>query len=30
MLTKVYNSEHVITRDELPDLHSYPIRDDAA
>ena len=29
MLTKVYNSEHVITRDELPDLHSYPIRDDA-
>lgn len=29
MLTKVYNSEYVITRDELPDLHSYPIRDDA-
>lgn len=29
MLTKVYNSDHVITRDELPDLHSYPIRDDA-
>lgn len=29
MLAKVYNSEHVITRDELPDLHSYPIRDDA-
>lgn len=28
MLTKVYNSEHVITRDELPDLHSYPIRDE--
>lgn len=30
MLNKVYNSEHVITRDELPDLHNYPIRDDAA
>ena len=29
MLTKVYNSEYVITRDELPDLQSYPIRDDA-
>lgn len=29
MLEKVYNSEYVITRDELPDLHSYPIRDDA-
>lgn len=29
MLKKVYNSEYVITRDELPDLHSYPIRDDA-
>lgn len=29
MLTKVYNSETVITRDELPDLHSYPIREDA-
>lgn len=29
MMSKVYNSEHVITRDELPDLHSYPIRDDA-
>ena len=29
MLTKVYNSEIVITRDELPDLHSYPIREDA-
>lgn len=28
MMSKVYNSEHVITRDELPDLHSYPIRDD--
>lgn len=29
MLSKVYNSEYVIARDELPDLHSYPIRDDA-
>jgi len=29
MLTKVYNSDYVITRDELPDLHNYPIRDDA-
>lgn len=29
MLTKVYNSEYVITRDELPDLHNYPIREDA-
>lgn len=29
MLYKVYNSEYVITRDELPDLHNYPIRDDA-
>ncbi|MGN1156389.1 MAG: glycosyl hydrolase [Agathobacter sp.] len=29
MLYKVYNSEHVITRDELPDLHNYPIRKDA-
>ncbi len=29
MLTKVYNSEYVITRDELPDLHTYPIREDA-
>jgi len=29
MLTKVYNSEFVITRDELPDLHNYPIREDA-
>lgn len=29
MLTKVYGSEYVITRDELPDLHSYPIREDA-
>lgn len=28
MLTKVYNSEYVITRDELPDLHTYPIRND--
>ncbi len=25
MLTKVYNSEYVITRDELPDLKTYPI-----
>ena len=29
MLKKVYKSEHVITRSELPDLHTYPIRDDA-
>lgn len=29
MLKKVYNSEYVITRDELPDLANYPIRDDA-
>lgn len=29
MLTKIYNSEHIITRDELPDLHNYPIREDA-
>ncbi len=29
MLNKVYNSEYVITRDELPDLATYPIRDDA-
>lgn len=29
MLSKVYNSEYVVTRDELPDLKSYPIRDDA-
>lgn len=29
MLNKVYNSEYVITRDELPDLASYPIRDDS-
>ena len=29
MLKKIYNSEHVITRDELPDLHTYPIREDA-
>jgi len=28
MLTKVYNSPYVITRDELPDLKTYPIRDD--
>ena len=27
MLTKIYNSEAVITRDELPDLKSYPIKD---
>ena len=29
MLTKVYNSEYVVTRDELPDLKNYPIREDA-
>ena len=29
MLYKVYNSEYVITRDELPDLYNYPIRKDA-
>lgn len=29
MLTKVYNSEYVITRDELPDLKTYPIREDS-
>lgn len=29
MLTKVYNSDTVITRDELPDLSTYPIREDA-
>ena len=29
MLTKVYNSEYVITRDELPDLKTYPIREEA-
>ena len=29
MLTKVYNSEYVVTRDELPDLKTYPIREDA-
>lgn len=29
MLKKIYTSEHVITRSELPDLHNYPIRDDA-
>lgn len=28
MLKKVYNSSYVITRDELPDLKTYPIRDD--
>ena len=27
MLTKVYNSDVVITRDELPDLLTYPIKD---
>lgn len=26
MLKKVYSHEHVITRDELPDLKSYPLR----
>lgn len=30
MLKKVYNSEYVITRDELPELQSYPIRDAAS
>ena len=29
MLKKVYTSEYVITRSELPDLLNYPIRDDA-
>lgn len=29
MLEKVYNSEYVITRDELPELSTYPIREDA-
>ena len=29
MLKKVYESEYVITRDELPDLSAYPIREDA-
>lgn len=29
MLKKVYTHENVITRDELPDLKSYPIREDA-
>lgn len=29
MLKKVYNSEYVITREELPDLHNYPIRSGA-
>lgn len=29
MLQKVYNSEYVVTRDELPDLSAYPIREDA-
>lgn len=29
MLKKVYGSEYVITRDELPDLYIYPIREDA-
>lgn len=28
MLKKVYASEYVLTRDELPDLHTYPMRDD--
>ncbi len=27
MLTKVYNSDVVVTRDELPDLKTYPIKD---
>lgn len=29
MMKKVYNSETVITRDELPNLKTYPIREDA-
>lgn len=29
MLKKVYDSEYVVTRDELPDLKTYPIREDA-
>lgn len=29
MLTKVYNSDLVITRDELPDLATYPLREEA-
>jgi len=29
MLTKVYNSDYVVTRDELPDLKNYPFREDA-
>lgn len=29
MLQKVYQHEHVITLDELPDLTTYPIREDA-
>ncbi len=29
MLKKVYTSDLIITRDELPDLLTYPIRDDA-
>lgn len=29
MLNRVYGSEYVITRDELPELSSYPIREDA-
>lgn len=29
VLQKVYNSDYVITRDELPDLRTYPIREDA-
>ena len=29
MMNKVYQSELVITRDELPDLKTYPIREDA-
>ena len=28
MLKKVYEHEHVITLDELPDLKSYPIREE--
>lgn len=29
MLEKAYGSEYVITRDELPELSAYPIREDA-
>ena len=29
MLKKVYDSEYIITRDELPDLKNYPLRDES-